>query len=114
MSCNELKKNNMPSGKTDEIKLKPGSSTAVPLKGLATAGYEWSYAIEGNKDCIKVSKEFVLPEKLTQKNMGASADEVFTITAQKKGIVNIHFSQRRSWEKNRDPVNEKKVKIIVE
>ena len=104
----------MLSGITDEIKLKTGTSTTVKLKGLATAGYEWNYAIDDNNDCINVSKEIVLPEKLTQKNMGASADEVFTIIAQKKGKVNIHFSQQRSWEKNIDPVNEKKVKIIIE
>jgi predicted secreted protein len=115
VNCNELQKNNrMLSGITDEIKLKTGTSTTVKLKGLATAGYEWNYAIDDNNDCINVSKEIVLPEKLTQKNMGASADEVFTIIAQKKGKVNIHFSQQRSWEKNIDPVNEKKVKIIIE
>ena len=104
----------MPSSMTDEIKLKTGTSTTVNLKGSATAGYEWNYAIDDNEDCIKVSKEFVLPEKLTPKNMGASADEVFTITAIKKGRVNIHFSQQRSWEKNIDAVNEKKIKIIIE
>ena len=104
----------MPSGITDEIKLKTGTSTTIKLKGLATAGYEWNYTIDDNEDCIKVSKDFVMPEKLPQKNMGASADEIFTLTAQKKGTVNIHFFQQRSWEKNMDPVNEKKVKIIIE
>ena len=46
--------------------------------------------------------------------MGASANEVFTVTAQKKGIVNIDFFQLRSWEKKTDPVNEKKVTVIIE
>ena len=98
----------------DEIKLKTGESTTIRFKGLATAGYGWNYTIDDNEDCIKVTKEFAEPEKFIQKNMGASVDEVFTITAQKKGTVNIHFSQRRSWEKNIDPVNEKEVKIIIE
>ncbi|MEP6949876.1 MAG: protease inhibitor I42 family protein [Ginsengibacter sp.] len=99
---------------TDEIKLKTGTSTTITLKGLATAGYAWNYTTDDNNDCIKVSKEFVLPEKSGQKNMGASADEVFTITAQKKGVVTVHFSQLRSWEKETDPANEKKVKVIIE
>jgi predicted secreted protein len=98
----------------EEIKLKTGDLTTVKLKGLATAGYEWNYAIDENKDHVEVSKEFKLAEKLTQKNMGASADEIFTIKANKKGTVNIYFSQKRSWEKNIDPINEKKVKIIIE
>ena len=95
-----------------EIKLKPGESTVIKLKGLATAGFEWNYATD-NKDCIKVTREFSLSES-GSKQAGASANEIFTIVAQKKGTVNIHFSQQRGWEKNVPPVNEKKVKIIIE
>jgi predicted secreted protein len=98
----------------EEMKLQTGHSTVIKLKGLATAGYEWNYTIEGNKGLVTISKDFVLKEKLTQKNMGASADEVFTVTAIKKGIVNINFFQKRSWETNVEPVNEKKIKLIIE
>jgi predicted secreted protein len=101
----------MPSG-TDQIKLKPGESSTIKLKGLATAGYAWNYTTDGNKDCIKVSKDFVMPG--TSAKPGASADEVFTITAKKPGKVNICFSQQRSWEKNADPVNEKKVTVLID
>lgn len=95
----------------DEIKLKTGTTATVALKGLATAGYVWNYTTDDNQDCVKVSKEFVLRRKL---KTGGNADEVFTITAQKKGIVNIHFVQLRSWEKTSAPLAEKKVKIIIE
>ncbi|HSQ43748.1 MAG TPA: protease inhibitor I42 family protein [Ginsengibacter sp.] len=98
----------------DEIVMQSGGSTTIKLKGLATAGYEWNYSIEGNDDLVTISKEFVFQEKLTQKNMGASADEVFTIKANKKGNLVIHFFQKRSWEKNVEPVHEKKVKVIIE
>jgi predicted secreted protein len=104
----------MPAEIRDEIKLKTGTSTTITLKGLATAGYVWNYTTDDHNDCIKISKEFVLPGKLSQRNMGTSADEVFTITAQKKGIVPIDFFQLRSWEKKTDPVNEKKVTVIIE
>ena len=104
----------MTSGTDDPIKLKAGTSTTIKLKGLATAGYEWNFTIDGDKDCIEVSKEFVFPGKASKKNVGESADEVFTITAQKKGTANIYFSQKRNWEKNIAPVNEKEVTIIVE
>lgn len=104
----------MPADITEEIKLKIGESTTIQLKGLATAGYEWNYTTDDNKSVVTISKEFNLSEKLSQKNMGASADEVFTITANKKGNVNIYFFQKRSWEKNTNPLKEKKVKIIIE
>lgn len=104
----------MTSGIDDPIKLKAGASTTIKLKGLATAGYEWNFKIDGDKDCIKISKEFVFPGKASKKNVGESADEVFTISAQKKGTANIYFSQTRKWEKNVDPVNTKEATIIVE
>ncbi len=97
----------------DAIKLATGKSTSITLKGLATAGFEWNYTSD-NKNCIKVTRKFSISEKPGQKNIGASADEIFTITGLKKGTVNIRFFQQRGWEKNSDPINEKKVKIIVE
>ena len=99
---------------TDEIKLKPGESTAITLKGSATAGYLWNYTTDDKKNCLEITREFTRPENANQQKAGASVDEVFTITAQKKGMVNIHFSQQRSWEKNTEPVNKKKVNIIIE
>ncbi|MEO6327520.1 MAG: protease inhibitor I42 family protein [Ginsengibacter sp.] len=78
------------------------------------AGYEWSYIIVGDKDCIKGSKDLDLPEKSTQKNTGISADEIFTISGKNKGVANIHFTQQRSWEKKAEPVNERKVKVTIE
>ena len=100
----------MPADNIEEIKLKTGESTTIKLKGLSTAGYQWNYTIDDNKNLITVSKDF----QLTQKTAGASADEIFTIKANNKGIVNITFFQKRNWEKNVDPVNEKKIKITIE
>ena len=104
----------MPVDNIEQINLKAGESTTINLKGLATAGYVWNYAIDDNEDLVAISKDFVLSEKLTQKNMGKSADEVFTIKANNKGIVNITFFQKRGWETNVQAINEKKVKIVIE
>lgn len=104
----------MPADNTEEIKLKTGDTTTISLKGLATAGYEWNYTIDTNNDFVTVSKDYQFPDKLNQKNIGASADEIFTIRANKKGIVNIYFFQKRSWETNVKPVNEKRVAITIE
>ena len=104
----------MATDQMDEIKLQPGETKVITLKGLASAGYEWNYSIDHNKNLLNIKKDFVLAEKLTSKNMGASADEVFTIKAEASGIVDITFFQKRGWEKNTEPVNIKTLKIIIE
>ena len=99
----------MPSDNIEEINLKTGESTTIQLKGLATAGYVWSYVTDDNKKLVSISKDYLS----VQKTVGASADEVFTITANNKGIVNISFFQKRNWEKNNNAANEKKIKITI-
>lgn len=98
----------------DEIKLATGASATIKLKGLATAGYLWNYTTDDDKNCITITKEFVQAGQSAIKKMGASADEVFTITAQRKGTVHIYFFQGRSWEKNTDAADKKTVSIIIE
>lgn len=98
----------------EELKLKKGESATIKLKGLGTAGYQWDYTIPDKKNIITVSKDLILPGKLTQENVGLSADEVFTITAVGTGTVNILFSQKRSWEQNINPVNTRKVKVVID
>jgi predicted secreted protein len=104
----------MPGANDEQIKLNVGASTSIQLKGLGTAGYLWNYKIDKNADCITISKDFVTDEKTNQKNMGASADEVFTIKAVKRGSVDINFYQSRSWEKNENPANEKNITIFIQ
>lgn len=104
----------MPPASTQEITLKVGESTEIQLKGLGTAGYKWNYSIESNKDHVSITRDLVAPEKTSQKNIGASADEVFTIKAMMKGSVTIHFFQSRSWEKNENPANEKLITMIIQ
>jgi len=103
----------MPDNSFEEIKLKKGDSISIKLKGLATAGYEWNYILNDDKDCIKISKDFAPYDGKDTGHHGASADEIFTITALKKGTTIIHFTQQRKWEKN-TPTNERNVKITIE
>ncbi len=104
----------MPADNLEEIKLKKGESTEIQLKGLATAGYVWNYTTDADENAITVSKDFVESKKLTQKNVGASADEIFKITANETGVIFITFFQKRSWEKNTDPVNTRTIKLTIE
>ncbi|MEO8766677.1 MAG: protease inhibitor I42 family protein [Ginsengibacter sp.] len=103
----------MPSGTTQEINLKTGETTSITLKGLTTAGYVWNYVIDGNKDCVRVSKSLAKLKRADQEKTGASADEIFVVKAKKKGTVYIHFSQHRSWEKNVPHANQETVRINI-
>jgi predicted secreted protein len=98
----------------DEIKLRVGETTIVQLKGLGTAGYQWTYSVNNNKSLVTISKDFILTDNTSRKNAGQSAEEAFIIKANKKGVVLITFLQQRSWEKNVDPVSQKKIKIVIE
>ena len=104
----------MPAETLEEINLHIGESTEVKLKGLGTAGYKWNYSIQTSEDSISISRDLFATDKTSQRNIGASADEVFTIKAVSKGVVNIYFFQNRSWEKNENPANEKRVKITIQ
>jgi len=99
----------MPADNIEEINLKTGESTTIQLKGLATAGYVWSYVTDDNKNLVSISKDYLS----VQKTVGASVDELYTITANNKGVVNISFFQKRNWEKNNNAANEKKIKITI-
>ena len=99
----------MPVGNIEEINLKTGESTVVQLKGLATAGYQWSYTTDDNKHLVSISKDYLS----VPNTIGASADEIFTIKANNKGVVLISFFQKRNWEKNNNAANEKQIKITI-
>jgi predicted secreted protein len=103
----------MPNDNIEEIKLNKGESTQIKLEGLGTAGYIWSYRIDGNQQVVSVTKDFVMPEKKSEQTAGASADEIFAIKANEPGVVSVTFFQKRSWETNVAPVNEKKIIITV-
>jgi len=53
----------MPVGNIEEINLKTGESTVVQLKGLATAGYQWSYTTDDNKQPGKYFKRLSVRPK---------------------------------------------------
>ncbi|MEP6748723.1 MAG: protease inhibitor I42 family protein, partial [Bacteroidota bacterium] len=68
----------------DTVNLKKGKTFVLELKGLASAGFMWQYTVD-NKDLVSIKVDYKLPEPLSPKNMGASANEIFTITALQKG-----------------------------
>ena len=85
----------------------------VVLKGKGTAGYIWEHAIS-EKDIISVEENRQAVKKNAVPMPGNSLDEIFTVTALKKGKVILHFFLIRSWEPSSiKPKDEKKIAIEV-
>lgn len=93
----------------ETIKLNIGEQYKVVLPGLATAGYEWQYSCT-NSSLVAIDKSF--KPVSSGSAIGSSAEEIFTITASRKGILQLHFSQVRTWEK-KQPADERILNIQI-
>ena len=91
-----------------------GESFEINLEGKGTAGYEWQYKTN-RKEIIEVEQKKQPLKRSRSILPGSSTDEIFTITALKKGIVTLHFYLIRTWEDDSvEPKDERKIKIQVE
>ncbi|MEO6358213.1 MAG: protease inhibitor I42 family protein [Ferruginibacter sp.] len=78
------------------IKLSVAEKKELRFAGLGTAGYMWKCNLD---DETKVKVERRMDNKpLSPDAVGASHDEIFIITALKKGTVHASFIQFRHWE----------------
>lgn len=81
------------------------------FSGLGTAGYTWKCILD-DETKLKVEKTFADRES-TATPTGASSDEIFYLTALKKGIVNATFIQSRSWEPATSAIKNENYSIII-
>lgn len=103
----------MSSSALSTIRLKTGEQYSLVLKGRLTAGYQWTFAAVA-EDIISISKKVKAQPGNEGKRPGASADEMFVITALQKGKTTVHFKQLRIWETDSKPLEEKIITVIIE
>src|SRR5438105_1974679 len=104
----------------ETARLKVGQKIEIRLKGLGTAGYVWSYSIEGSQDGQGQESDRIVsvaeaasepPSPREQEDVGMtpgppnshSLDQPFVIQANEPGKATIRFTQRRPWEKDSHP-----------
>ena len=101
-----------------KIELKVGETYRLRLASLGTAGYVWTYEIQGNRNLVDVSEaraDEVQPiDERGTPLVGASVDKVFTLQALETGSVTIHFTQSRPWEKDKPPLKEHYLEIFIQ
>jgi len=96
------------------LELEPGEEREIPLTGLGTAGYTWEHELEGDSEAIEVTwRRGVPPGVEPPMPVGASAPEVATIRALRKGHATVHLVHRRPWEKDRPPRRSHKLDVSV-
>jgi predicted secreted protein len=79
-----------------EINLKIGESYVLKLEGSGSAGYKWSFRVEGLSDRVNIKNEIIGQQAHYPSNYNMI--EQYTMTGQKLGSIIIHFELRRVWE----------------
>src|SRR5438128_6084319 len=90
-----LKKMSLPT--SSAIQLKTGEQYTLVLKARLTAGYQWTFSIDGD-DIVSIGKNIKAQKEGRNMRPGESAEESFVITALQKGKATVHFRQVRVWE----------------
>jgi predicted secreted protein len=96
----------------DAIELRVGEEYSVELTGLGTAGYRWLHRLEEDGEVAEVRRAGSKPPEGGA--VGASANEIFAIRANRPGTARIRFEQRRPWEGHDvPPANERTIQLRV-
>jgi len=99
------------------IELKVGEGHDFSLEGLGSAGYSWTFQLEGPGDVANIS--MTAAQGPTKPKPGGlppesySINELVRVQAKKIGHVTAHFALRRSWEKDIPPLKEYDLEILV-
>jgi predicted secreted protein len=96
----------------DAIELRVGEEYSVRLAGLGTAGYRWEPLLEEGPG-IALVHPVGGDANEGDEAIGASADEVFAVQANRPGTARIRFVQRRPWERDEPPANEHTIQLRV-
>jgi predicted secreted protein len=84
------------------IELRPGEQRSVPLKGSATAGYQW-FASVGGPDPDAIAVEIRRGDLPPGSPPGRSVPEEALISGLEPGRALARLEQRRPWEKDALP-----------
>jgi len=82
-----------------EAEVGVGQEHELRLPGLGAAGYRWSLA-PGQEGLPVSARQAPDPPPSTPPPPGASADQVFVVSASKRGEYQLRFEQRRPWERS--------------
>jgi predicted secreted protein len=89
-------------------KMNVGETIKIELEGHSGSGYSWEYTATPN-NLLEIEHDAVY----TKNQIGGKNTEIFSLKALKKGKLNIQFNLRRSWEKDKKPIDTKSFDIEI-
>lgn len=93
----------------ETLQLTTGQSAKLTFEGYASAGYLWAVDQKDSGLDI-VHSNGTLPANA---GIGASASEVFNLSAAGAGEYTVTFALRRPWEKDGEAAQVRKYRVIV-
>ncbi|WXR60758.1 protease inhibitor I42 family protein [Peptostreptococcaceae bacterium AGR-M142] len=97
--------------------LKLNEEMEVKLYENPSTGYLWEITVEGEKDIISYTTEFVKDENLdTNKPIicGEGMDKLYKIKGLKEGTIKFKLELKRSFEKDKEAIETREYIIKVE
>ena len=100
-------------GQSQQLFLRPGDEYLVRLPGLGTVGYEWTVSVEGDKAAVSIGETAAAPPSRDDVP-GSRRDEAYLVTARARGRAVVRFTQRRPFEPDRPPRDEREFSVQVD
>jgi predicted secreted protein len=94
-----------------DLLLSVGESRELSLASLGTAGFVWTYQMEGDDGIVRLSRRRARPGEVEP--IGRSTAEQLTIQATAPGHAVIRMQQSRPWESRVAPRRSFAINISV-
>lgn len=95
-----------------EVRLRVGESYAIKLAGLAGAGLDWTYTVEGDEEAVEISN-VALPAPTTQALGTGNREQRLAIHAVGPGKATVRFALRHLYDKSVPPEREELVAVSI-
>ena len=104
-----------PSVPPSELRLRSGETSRLRLGGAGSAGYGWTWTLEGDGKCISVALEAGSASTPIARGelQTTTREQIIVLHALHSGKVTLHLKLARSFQPSRQPLAAYTIAIIV-
>jgi predicted secreted protein len=96
----------------DELSLRTGDETSVPLPSRAGAGYVWE-ATPDDDAIVEATMEFERADDAAIGRKTFSPNELLRLRGRRAGTTRVRLAQRRTWEQDVEPIGAHVITVNV-
>jgi predicted secreted protein len=96
----------------DQLSLRAGDETSVLLPSRAGAGYVWEATVE-DKAVVEASTQFEPADEAAVGERTFSSHELLSLRGRRAGTTRVRLVQRRTWEKDVEPIGAHVITVNV-